>query len=185
MHTKILSKEAKKEIKDISEGKKTVIFVFPKAFTYVCPSELMSIQNRSPEFKSRNANIVTVSTDEEDVLKRWLETDVNNGGIKGFEYEMISDKDGSLSKMLGAYDHREGMSTRTTIITDEEGNIKHYSWNDFSLGRNLDEVVRILDMIDASKSGRVCPAGWTKGQEMMKPTEKGVSKYMSNYADRL
>jgi len=177
-------------------GKKYVVFFFyPKDFTFVCPTELHAFQEKLAEFESRNCAVVACSTDTEESHWGWLQMSKKDGGIKGITYPIVADttKTVSLSygTLFGDYDvddHGNLVATgpmiafRGLFLIDKTGVVRHITINDLPLGRNVDEALRMLDALQFfEENGEVCPANWTKGQEGMKDTHKGVAEYLSKH----
>ncbi len=175
-------------------GKKEVIFFFyPKDFTFVCPTELTALQSSLSEFEQRNVAIVACSTDTEETHLAWLNTPVDKGGIAGVTYPIVADSAKTIAVNYGVlggewdYDtegHLEfqgvPVAYRASFLIDKQGIIRHATINELSLGRNIQEILRIIDMWQhAEHSGEVCPANWTEGQEAMKPNQEGLADYLS------
>ncbi len=177
-------------------GKKYVIFFFyPKDFTFVCPTEILAFQEKLAEFEKRDCVVVGCSTDTEETHLAWLSTPKNKGGIEGVTYPLVADTAKTIAKnygVLGGYEDydEEGYATfvgapialRGTFLIDKEGVVHHESINNFPLGRNIDEYLRLLDaLIYVEKYGEVCPANWQEGKEAMKATREGVAEYLSKH----
>ncbi|GIV40479.1 MAG: peroxidase [Thermonema sp.] len=177
-------------------GKKYVVFFFyPKDFTFVCPTEILAFQEKLAEFEKRDAVVVGCSTDTEEVHLAWLNTPKNQGGIQGVTYPLVADASKTIAMnygvLAGHYDYDEEgnqifvgapIALRGTFIIDKEGIVRHQVINDFPLGRNIDEALRILDAIRyVEKHGEVCPANWKEGEEAMKPNREGVAEYFSKH----
>lgn len=177
-------------------GKKyIVLFFYPKDFTFVCPSELHAFQEMLSEFEDRDTMVVACSTDTEQSHWGWLQMDKNQGGIKGVTYPVVADTNKTISANYDvlAGDWIEGtdgmlevegelVAYRGLFIMDKEGVVRHQLINDMPLGRNVDEVIRLIDAIQfTEKYGEVCPANWAKGKEGMKATHDGVADYLDKY----
>ncbi|MCG8339913.1 MAG: peroxiredoxin [Cytophagales bacterium] len=176
-------------------GKKEVIFFFyPKDFTFVCPTELLAFQEKLSEFKKRGIAVVGCSTDTEETHLAWLCTPKNKGGIQGVTYPIVSDAAKTIAANYGIlggewdYDEEGEMrfygnpvAYRGTFFIDREGIVRHETVNDFPLGRNIQEMIRIVDMWHhVEKVGEVCPANWEKGKKAMEATKEGVATYLSS-----
>jgi len=176
-------------------GKKYVIFFFyPKDFTFVCPTELFAFQEKLETFKQKDCEIIACSTDTEQSHWGWLQMQKNQGGIKGVTYPIIADTDKTISSNYGVLsgeyfineeDHLEAtgpmIAFRGLFLIDKEGIIQHQIINNFPLGRNIDEAIRMVDALQHfEKNGEVCPANWSEGKEAMKESHEGVAKYLSN-----
>lgn len=176
-------------------GKKHVIlFFYPLDFTFVCPTELHAFQNKIDEFEKRNTAVVGCSVDSEYSHWAWLNTDKNNGGIKGVKYPIVADLSKTISEnygvLAGEYDFDEEGNTvfngapvayRGLFLIDKEGVVRHSVINDLPLGRNVDEAIRMVDALKHFEEyGEVCPANWNEGDEAMKATAEGVADYLSH-----
>ena len=185
------------------KGKKVVLFFYPLDFTFVWPSELIAFDKRLEEFKKRNTQVLGCSIDSHFSHLRWKETPIEKGGIGNINYPLIADIDKSISRkydvLLGTTsatvmtdDSEEettiggGVALRGSFLIDEDGNVRHEIKNDLPLGRNIDEMLRLIDALDHhNKHGEVCPAGWAKGKTGMKPSDDGMRTYLSNSTDEL
>lgn len=177
------------------KGKYVVFFFYPADFTFVCPSELIAFQDQIAEFDSRNTVIVGASTDSEFSHWKWLQTPKNQGGIQGVKYPLFSDQNLFVSKaydvLAGSEEYTEegdivfngaAKAYRGLFLIDKEGIVRHQVVNDMPLGRSVDEVIRVLDALQFTEQyGEVCPANWKKGDKAMKPTQEGVSEYLSSH----
>ena len=161
--------------------KGAVLFFYPLDFTFVCPSEIIAFSHRLEEFKSRGINVIGVSVDSQFSHFAWRETPVNKGGIGRVNMPLVADLDKSISK---DYDVLFGgaVALRGSFLIDSKGIIRHAVVNDLPLGRNIDEMIRMVDtMIFTNEFGEVCPAGWVKGDEGMKATTEGVAEYLAKH----
>lgn len=170
-----------------------VLFFYPKDFTFVCPSELHAFQNRMADFEERGCKVVAVSTDTEESHWGWLQVPKNKGGIEGIKYPIVADTSKTISDAYGVlageyeYDMEEGLiatgpmiAYRGLFLIDKNGVVQHQIVNNFPLGRNVDEAIRMLDALQFfEENGEVCPANWQKGEEGMKDTFEGVAEYLS------
>jgi peroxiredoxin (alkyl hydroperoxide reductase subunit C) len=172
-------------------------------FTFVCPTELIAFDKRLPEFEKRGVQVLGCSVDSQFSHWAWKNTDVNNGGIGNVQYPIIADLDKSIARdydvLIGAEpatvltEEEEiettvggGVALRGSFLIDEEGTVRHAVINDLPLGRNIDEMLRMVDALDFhTKNGEVCPAGWTEGDDGMKDTSEGVASYLTDHADEL
>lgn len=176
------------------KGKYVIFFFYPADFTFVCPTELIAFQHKLAEFEARNTVVVGASTDSAFSHWKWLQTPQNQGGIQGVNYPLYSDQNLTVSK---AYDVLAGdeeyseegelvfigtpQAYRGLFLIDKEGIVRHQVVNDMPLGRNVDEALRVLDALQFTEEfGEVCPANWKKGDKAMKPTQEGVSEYLSH-----
>src|SRR5437868_9653994 len=143
-------------------GKWRVVFFWPKDFTFVCPTEIAAFGKLNDEFADRDAVIYGVSIDSEYVHLAWRQ---NHADLKTLPFPMLSDIRRELSTALGVLDQTEGVALRATFIVDPEGIIRFVSVNDLSVGRNPQEVLRVLD---ALQTDELCPCNWQKGEEVLK-----------------
>jgi peroxiredoxin (alkyl hydroperoxide reductase subunit C) len=165
--------------------KGTVLFFYPLDFTFVCPSEIIAFSHRIKEFKDRGINVIGVSVDSQFSHFAWRETPVNEGGIGRIDYPLVADLTKQISK---DYDVLldGGVALRGSFLIDADGTIRHAVINDLPLGRNIDEMLRMVDtMLFTNEHGEVCPAGWQKGDEGMKPTTDGVAEYLAGHESEL
>jgi peroxiredoxin (alkyl hydroperoxide reductase subunit C) len=148
-------------IDEVNKGKKIVLFWYPKNFTSVCPTELIAFQDKIEEFNKRNCLVVAASCDTCESHKTWLTIPQINGGIQGITYPVISDSKRELSSILGILDDEDNVTYRATYLIDEKGIVFHESVNDMSIGRNIEDFLRILDSkIYNQKTGQICEANW-------------------------
>ncbi|MFL0811558.1 MAG: peroxiredoxin [Agarilytica sp.] len=174
------------------KGKFGVVFFYPMDFTFVCPSELIAMDHRMDKLKELGAEVVGVSVDSHHTHNAWRNTAVNDGGVGPLKYALVADMDHSISQAYGVESHGgdsyypAGVSMRGTFIIDQKGIVRHQVINDEPFGRNVDEVVRIIEAIQFfEEHGQVCPAGWNKGDKGMTNTASGVADYLSSNADKL
>ncbi|QRN41387.1 MAG: redoxin domain-containing protein [Neisseriaceae bacterium] len=171
--------------KNVRKDKYAVVFFYPMDFTFVCPSEIIAFNNRLDEFKKRNVEVFSVSVDNPYVHVKWRETPVNEGGIGPVGFTMVSDIKGEI---IRAYDVETdaGVALRGSFLIDKEGIVQHQVINNLPLGRNVDEMVRMVDALQFTEEfGEVCPANWQKGTDGMKPDTKGVAIYLASHAKDL
>ncbi len=143
---------------DTYKGKWTVLFFWPKDFTFVCPTEIAAFGALSGEFAERDAQVLGLSTDSEFVHLAWRQ---NHDDLRELPIPMLSDIKRELSSELGILDQTEGVALRATFIVDPEGIIRFVSVNDLNVGRNPEEVLRVLD---ALQTDELCPCNWQKGE---------------------
>lgn len=168
-----------------TKGKKAVVFFWPLDFTFVCPSELIAFDNRFEEFKKRGVEIIGVSIDSQWTHNAWRNTAVDAGGIGPVKYTMVADLKHEICK---AYDVESagGVAFRGSFLIDEDGLVRHQVVNDLPLGRNVDEMLRMVDALQFhQENGEVCPAGWKQGDEGMKANPAGVASYLASKATSL
>ena len=161
------------------KGKKVVLFFYPLDFTFVCPTEILAFSDAIKEFEARNTQVIGVSVDSHFSHAAWANTERKEGGIKGITYPLVSDFNKTIATDYNVL-LPGGMALRGLFIINEAGVLKHITVNDLSLGRNVEEVLRVLDAVDFSeKHGEVCPANWKKGEKAMKPTQDGLKAYVA------
>ncbi len=168
------------------KGKPAVVFFWPMDFTFVCPSELIAFDKRFAEFQNRGVEIVGVSFDSEFVHNAWRNTPVDKGGIGKVKYPLVADIKHEIIKAYGIEHPDAGVALRGSFLIDKEGVVRHQVVNDLPLGRNIDEMIRMVDALQFHEEhGEVCPAQWEKGQEGMDASPLGVAKYLSENIDKL
>ena len=167
-------------------GKAAVLFFYPLDFTFVCPSELIAFDHRYEEFKKRGVEVVGVSIDSEFTHNAWRNTPTENGGIGAVKYTLAADVKHEIAKAYGIEHPEEGVALRGSFLIDKNGIVRHQVVNDLPLGRNIDEMLRMVDALQFHEEhGEVCPAQWEKGKEGMKDSPEGVAKYLKQNADKL
>lgn len=163
----------------------TVLFFYPLDFTFVCPSEIIAFSNRIDEFKNRGVNVIGVSVDSQFSHFAWRETPVNNGGIGRIKYPLVADLTKQISKDYDVL-FGDSVALRGSFLIDGKGIIRHAVINDLPLGRNIDEMIRMVDAMHfTDEHGEVCAAGWQKGDEGMKATTEGVAEYLAKNSEKL
>ena len=162
----VVSTDAKTAFKQVSDksdaGKWKVVFFWPKDFTFVCPTEIAAFGKLNKDFAERDAVVYGVSTDSEFVHLAWRQ---NHADLKALPFAMLADIKRELSQELGILDKGEGVCLRATFIVDPEGIIRFVSVNDLPVGRNPQEVLRVLD---ALQTDELCPCNWKKGEDTLK-----------------
>jgi peroxiredoxin (alkyl hydroperoxide reductase subunit C) len=182
-------------------GQKVVLFFYPLDFTFVCPSELLAFNNRLGEFGKRNTQVVGCSVDSHFTHLAWSNTAVDQGGIGKLGYPLVADLDKRIAAdydvLLGnqCFIDKDGnqrcelggaVALRGSFLIDEQGVVRHQVVNDLPLGRNIDEMLRMIDALDFhTRHGEVCPANWTEGKTAMKPTAEGVASFLKEHATAL
>jgi len=162
-------------------GKYVVLFFYPLDFTFVCPSEIIAFNKQLEAFKSRNVEVIGVSTDSHFSHWAWKNTPVENGGIGDIQFPLVADFQKIISQDYGVL-LEGGMALRGTFVIDKDGIVQSSVINNLGLGRNIDEALRTVDALQhLEEHGEVCPANWTKGDDAMSPTAEGVAKYLSSH----
>jgi peroxiredoxin 2/4 len=177
-------------------GNKYVVFFFyPLDFTFVCPTEILAFQTKLAEFEKRNVAVVGCSVDSEFSHWAWLNTEKNNGGIKGVKFPLVADLSKTIAEnygvLAGEYQvNEDGESSfvgapvayRGLFLIDKKGVVRHQLVNDLPLGRSVDEALRMVDaLIHFEDFGEVCPANWKEGDDAMKASAEGVANYLSKH----
>jgi len=164
------------------KGKHVVLFFYPLDFTFVCPSELIAFDHRLDEFKKRGVEVIGCSIDSQFTHLAWKNTTINNGGIGQVGYPLVADINHAICQ---AYDVEAagGVAFRGSFLIDKAGIVQHQVVNNLPLGRNIDEMLRMIDALQFTEEhGEVCPAGWQKGKKGMTASTDGVAKYLAENA---
>lgn len=173
-------------LSEVTKGKYAVIFFYPLDFTFVCPSELLAFDHRMVKFKERNVEVIGVSIDSHFTHNAWRNTDVNEGGIGAVKYPLVADMNHAICKAYGVETPDGNVAFRGSFLIDKEGQVRHQVVNDLPLGRDVDEMIRMVDaLIFHEEHGEVCPAGWKEGDDGMKDTPDGVADYLKEHGDEL
>lgn len=181
------------------EGKKIILFWYPKDFTFVCPTELHAFEAAKQAFADRNTIVIGASCDTPEVHFAWLNTAKDNGGIEGVTYPILADSNRNLANQLGILDvtnerfdeetgtvlvDGDNVTYRATYLIDEEGTVFHEGVNHMPLGRNVSEFLRLVDAYThVQEKGEVCPANWEDGKEAMSANRDGVASYLAAHAN--
>jgi peroxiredoxin (alkyl hydroperoxide reductase subunit C) len=167
------------------KGKKAVVFFYPLDFTFVCPSELLAFDHRVAEFEKRGVEVIGVSIDSHFSHNAWRNTPVNEGGIGPVKYTLVADMTHSICQDYDV-ESEGGVAFRGSFLIDEDGLVRHQVVNDLPLGRNVDEMLRMVDALAFHQEhGEVCPAGWKDGDKGMVASPEGVASYLTEEADNL
>lgn len=160
-------------------GKYVVLFFYPLDFTFVCPTEILAFADRVNEFRGRNCEVIGVSVDSVHSHLAWRRTPREEGGIGAVPYPLVSDLDKSISRAYGVLLDKPSVALRGAFLIDRQGIVRSIMVNDLPLGRNVDEVLRVLDALQYTEEhGEVCPANWERGQPGMKATIEGVKEFV-------
>ncbi len=166
-------------------GNYIMLFFWPLDFTFVCPSEIVAHDKRMDQFKERNVEVVGVSIDSQFTHFAWRNTPIDEGGIGPVKYPMVADIKHEITRAYGV-EHPDGVAMRASFLIDKDGIVQHQVVNNLPLGRDVDEMIRVVDALQFSEEhGEVCPAGWRKGESGMVPTVEGVADYMSQHSEDL
>ncbi len=167
-------------------GKYVVLFFYPLDFTFVCPSELIAFDNRIEDFRSRGVEVIGVSIDSQYTHLAWKNTPVNKGGIGQVRYPLVADIKHEICRAYDVEFAPAGVAFRGSFLIDQNGIVRHQVVNDLPLGRDIDEMLRVVDALQfTEKHGEVCPAGWKKGSKGMTGSTEGVAKYLAENAANL
>ena len=167
------------------KGKYVVLFFWPLDFTFVCPTEIIAHDRRIEQFHERNVEVVGISIDSQFTHFAWRNTPVEQGGIGTIQFPIVADVKHDITRAYGI-EHPDGVALRASFLIDKEGTVQHQVINNLPLGRNVDEMIRMVDALQFNeKNGEVCPAGWMKGDSGMKPDQQGVADYLSFKAGSL
>jgi peroxiredoxin (alkyl hydroperoxide reductase subunit C) len=173
-----LSKETK--------GKYVAIVFYPLDFTFVCPTELIALDHRLDELTQRGVEVLAVSVDSQFTHAAWRNTPVEKGGIGAVRYTMIADVSHAITKAYDVEVEGAAVAFRGTFLIDKNGVVRHQVVNDLPLGRNMDELIRMVDALQFfEEHGEVCPAGWSKGKAGMSANAEGVASYLEKNAKDL
>ncbi|MGV5312449.1 peroxiredoxin C [Pseudomonas aeruginosa] len=166
-------------------GKYVVLFFWPLDFTFVCPSEIIAHNNRMDKFRELGVEVVGVSIDSQFTHHAWRSTPVEKGGIGAVEFTMVADVKHEITRAYGI-EHEDGVALRASFLIDRAGVVQHQVVNNLPLGREVDEMVRLVEALQFTEEhGEVCPAGWRKGQKGMKASAEGVASYLVENAEAL
>jgi peroxiredoxin (alkyl hydroperoxide reductase subunit C) len=162
-----------------------VLLFYPLDFTFVCPSELIALDSKMNEFNKRNVKVAAVSVDSQFSHLAYKNTPRNKGGIGHVKYPLISDLTKNITQACGFLKDNL-IAFRGTLIIDQNGIVRHQSINDLPLGRNIDEILRIIDALEHYQMhGEVCPANWTVGKAAITPTSEGIVNYLAENSEKL
>lgn len=176
----------KYNIHDNIKGKYGLVFFYPLDFTFVCPSELIALDHRMEDFKSRGVEVIAVSIDSHYTHNAYRNTAIKDGGIGPVKFTLAADITHSVCQSYGVEHPTAGVAFRGTFVIDDKGMVRAQIVNDLPIGRNVDEVLRLIDAVQFfEKNGEVCPAGWQKGKAGMKASPKGVAAYLAEHSGSL
>lgn len=168
------------------KGKYVVLFFWPLDYTFVCPTEIIAHDRRVAQFKERGVEVVGISIDSQFTHFAWRNTPVKEGGIGAVQFPIVADLKHEIVAAYGIEHPEAGVALRASFLIDRDGVVQHQTVNNLPLGRNVDEMLRLVDALQYTEEhGEVCPAGWQKGDDGMKPTTDGVADYLSSNAEKL
>ncbi len=166
-------------------GKYVVLFFYPLDFTFVCPSEIIAFDHRLGEFEQRGVQVIGCSVDSHFSHWAWRNTPVDQGGIGPVQYPLVADITKNIAR---DYDVllNESVALRGSFLIDKDGLVRHQVVNDLPLGRNIDEMLRMVDALQFfERHGEVCPANWTKDKPAIKASTEGVAEFLAAHAEEL
>ncbi|WP_437563345.1 peroxiredoxin [Sorangium sp. So ce542] len=167
------------------ESKVGLLVFYPLDFTFVCPSELIALDHRIEAFRERNVEVIGVSIDSAFTHHAWRETPVERGGIGPVRFTLAADVKHEICRAYGV-ENQDGVALRAAFLVDRDGVVRSAIVNDLPLGRNMDELIRLVDALQFhEQNGEVCPAGWRKGERGMTASTTGVAAYLSEHAGQL
>ncbi|MEL6721719.1 MAG: peroxiredoxin [Pseudomonadota bacterium] len=167
------------------QGKYGVVFFYPLDFTFVCPSELIAVDHRVEAFRKLNTEVIGVSIDSHFTHNAWRNTPVNQGGIGPVQYTLAADIKHEIMQAYGVASPG-GVAFRGVFVIDQNRVVRSQIINDLPLGRNFDEVIRLIEALQFHEEhGEVCPAGWQKGDAGMSASPDGVADYLAKNSDKL
>ncbi len=165
-------------------GKHVVLFFYPLDFTFVCPTEILEFNRKLAEFEKRGVQVIGCSTDSHFSHLAWKNQDIKIGGIGNVQYPLVSDFSKTISRDYGVLLEDDGVALRGSFLIDKEGVLQHAVINNLPLGRNIDEMIRMVDALQfTEKHGEVCPAGWTEGEDAMKADQDGLKEYFGKHGE--
>ena len=177
---------AGEEFKTISlddfKGKWKVLFFYPLDFTFVCPTEITAFSDSVDRFKELGTQIIGVSVDSHFSHLAWIRQPRNKGGLGSINYPLLSDINKKIASDYGVLLEKQGIALRGLFIIDDKDIIVHSTINHLSVGRNVDEVLRLVEAFQyTAKHGEVCPANWNKGSDSMKPDPQGSQEWFNKH----
>lgn len=177
----IVDKSETLRLSDYRGKKYVLLFFYPMDFTFVCPTELHAFQSRLAEFDALDTQVIGASVDSEHCHHAWLKTPKINGGIQGVTYPLIADVTKQISRAFDVLIEEAGVALRGLFLIDKQGIVQHQVVNNLSLGRSVDEALRIVKALQfTEKHGEVCPADWHEGQKALTPDRSGIETFYSS-----
>ncbi|MGE3921216.1 MAG: peroxiredoxin [Gammaproteobacteria bacterium] len=168
------------------KGKYALIVFYPLDFTFVCPSELIALDHHLEEFKQRNVEVISVSIDSQFSHHAWRKTPVKEGGVGPLRYTMVADVNHSICQAYGVEHPEAGVALRGTFLIDRDGMVRSEIVNDLPLGRNIEELIRLVDALQHyEEHGEVCPMNWHKGKAAINASPEGIAAYLAEHAEKL
>jgi len=166
-------------------GKYGLVFFYPLDFTFVCPSELIALDHRMDKFRELGVEVVAVSIDSQFTHNAWRNTAIDKGGIGAVSYTMAADVNHDICRSYDV-ETADGVAFRGAFIIDKAGDVRSQLVNDLPLGRNIDELIRLVEALQfTDEHGEVCPAGWNAGDKGMDASPDGVAEYLAENSEAL
>jgi alkyl hydroperoxide reductase subunit AhpC len=177
------------EFKNISsteyKGKWKVLFFYPLDFTFVCPTEIVAFNDALPKFRELNCEVIGCSIDSKFSHLAWTKQPRTEGGLGAMQIPLLADVTKKIATDFGVLLEGAGIALRGLFLVDDKDVIQHSTINNLSVGRNVDEILRLVEAYQyTQKHGEVCPAGWTKGKDTMKPDPKGSQAWFGKNAKK-
>ncbi|MFT4592755.1 MAG: peroxiredoxin (alkyl hydroperoxide reductase subunit C) [Phycisphaerales bacterium] len=170
---------------DQFRGHYVVLFFWPLDFTFVCPTEIIAHNKRVAAFEERGVQLIGCSIDSQFTHAAWRNTPVEKGGIGEVGFPMVADIKHEIASSFGIL-HEAGIALRASFLIDKDGIVQHQVANNLPLGRNVDEMLRMVDALQFTEEhGEECPAGWNKGDTSMAPHTEGVAPYLTAHVEAL
>lgn len=178
----VVNGEFKKIGLDDFKGKWKVLFFYPLDFTFVCPTEIVAFNDYVKKFKELNTEVIAVSTDSKFSHLAWVKQPRNEGGLGHIEFPLLADFTKKISKDYGVLIEEAGVALRGLFVIDDKDVIQHSTINNLGVGRNVDEIIRLVEAFQyVASHGEVCPANWKKGGDTMKPDPKGSQDWFKKH----
>jgi alkyl hydroperoxide reductase subunit AhpC len=177
------------EFKNISsteyKGKWKVLFFYPLDFTFVCPTEIVAFNDALPKFRELNCEVIGCSIDSKFSHLAWTKQPRTEGGLGAMQIPLLADVTKKIATDFGVLLEGAGIALRGLFLVDDKDVIQHSTINNLSVGRNVDEILQLVEAYQyTQKHGEVCPAGWTKGKDTMKPDPKGSQAWFGKNAKK-
>ncbi|KAJ3626810.1 hypothetical protein MTP99_017278 [Tenebrio molitor] len=160
------------------KGKYVVLVFYPLDFTFVCPTELIALDERYEDFKKLNTEVIGCSIDSHFSHLGWMNTKRSEGGLGQLKYPLLSDINKNIARDYEVLLEKDGVALRGLFIIDPNGILRQITINDLPIGRSVEESLRLIEALQfVEKHGEVCPANWKKGSKTIKPDPQGSKEY--------
>ncbi len=168
------------------KGRYVALFFWPLDFTFVCPSEIIAHDHRYEQFRERDVQLIGISIDSKHTHYAWRNTEIKDGGIGQVKFPIVADVNHAITNAYGIEHPEDHVAMRATFLIDKDGIVQHQVVNNLPIGRNVDELLRMVDALQFhEKFHEVCPAGWQKGDRGIKETAESIASYLAENADVL